>query len=147
MFGVEYIIMICLCKFMQYGNFIVSIFQLVFVEEFNMSKFNVCKCWNKLINKGILVKEGKYIMINVNFFLKGQYRILNVIRKEYVKKLLRMISEGIEDVFVIVYKDMVFINNVEKIIDKEDDKFLFFIFDEDIDWDFVLEDSIFDDYF
>ncbi len=61
-------------------------------------------------------------MINANLFLKGQYRTLNATRKEYVKKSLRTTSEGIEDVFVTVYKDTVLTNNVEKTIDKEDDK-------------------------
>ncbi len=52
-------------------------------------------------------------MINANLFLKGQYRTLNATRKEYVKKSLRTTSEGIEDVFVTVYKDTVLTNNVE----------------------------------
>lgn len=122
MSGAEYTIMIRLCKLMQHGNLIASISQSALAEELNMSKSNVCKCWNKLINKGILVKEGKHTMINANLFLKGQYRTLNATRKEYVKKSLRTTSEGIEDVFVTVYKDTVLTNNVEKTIDKEDDK-------------------------
>ena len=66
-----------------------------------MSKSNVCKCWKKLINKGILIQDGKHTLINANLFLKGQYRTLNPIRKEYVQQSLRTTSEGIEDVFVI----------------------------------------------
>ncbi|MCF0367008.1 replication protein, partial [Klebsiella pneumoniae] len=123
-----------------------SISQSALAEELNMSKSNVCKCWNKLINKGILVKEGKHTMINANLFLKGQYRTLNATRKEYVKKSLRTTSEGIEDVFVTVYKDTVLTNNVEKTIDKEDDKPLLSTPDEDIDWNSVSEDDIFVDY-
>ncbi|EPR9917293.1 hypothetical protein ACVBB8_003456, partial [Escherichia coli] len=94
----------------------------------------------------ILVKEGKHTMINANLFLKGQYRTLNATRKEYVKKSLRTTSEGIEDVFVTVYKDTVLTNNVEKTIDKEDDKPLLSTPDEDIDWNSVSEDDIFVDY-
>ena len=118
MSGAEYTIMIRLCKLMQHGNLIASISQSALAEELNMSKSNVCKCWNKLVNKGILVKEGKHTMINANLFLKGQYRTLNATRKEYVKKSLRTTSEGIEDVFVTVYKDTVLTNNAEKTIDK-----------------------------
>lgn len=114
MSGAEYTIMIRLCKLMQHGNLIASISQSALAEELNMSKSNVCKCWNKLINKGSLVKEGKHTMINANLFLKGQYRTLNATRKEYVKKSLRTTSEGIEDVFVTVYKDTVLTNNAEK---------------------------------
>lgn len=146
MSGAEYTIMFRLCKLMLHGNLIASISQSALAEELNMSKSNVCKCWNKLINKGILVKEGKHTMINANLFLKGQYRTLNATRKEYVKKSLRTTSEGIEDVFVTVYKDTVLTNNVEKTIDKEDDKPLLSTPDEDIDWDSVSEDDIFVDY-
>ncbi|EIW3861247.1 MarR family transcriptional regulator [Klebsiella pneumoniae] len=146
MSGAEYTIMIRLCKLMQHGNLIASISQSALAEELNMSKSNVCKCWNKLINKGILVKEGKHTMINANLFLKGQYRTLNATRKEYVKKSLRTTSEGIEDVFVTVYKDTVLTNNAEKPIDKGDDKPLLSTPDEDIDWDSVSEDDIFVDY-
>ena len=146
MSGAEYTIMIRLCKLMQHGNLIASISQSALAEELNMSKSNVCKCWNKLINKGILVKEGKHTMINANLFLKGQYRTLNATRKEYVKKSLRTTSEGIEDVFVTVYKDTVLTNSAEKPIDKGDDKPLLSTPDEDIDWDSVSEDDIFVDY-
>ncbi|EHX1281460.1 hypothetical protein K3Q91_004385, partial [Escherichia coli] len=85
-------------------------------------------------------------MINANLFLKGQYRTLNATRKEYVKKSLRTTSEGIENVFVTVYKDAVLTNNAEKTIDKGDDKPLLSTPDEDIDWDSVSEDDIFVDY-
>lgn len=85
-------------------------------------------------------------MINANLFLKGQYRTLNATRKEYVKKSLRTTSEGIENVFVTVYKDTVLTNNAEKTIDKENDKPLLSTPDEDIDWDSVSEDGIFVDY-
>ncbi|EKF3390143.1 MarR family transcriptional regulator, partial [Escherichia coli] len=102
--------------------------------------------WKKLINKGILIQDGKHTLINANLFLKGQYRTLNPIRKEYVQKSLRTTSEGIEDVFVTVYKDRIFKNHEEKSINKEDDKPLLSTPDEDIDWDSFSEDNIFDDY-
>lgn len=84
--------------------------------------------------------------INANLFLKGQYRTLNATRKKYVKKSPRTTSEGIEDVFVTVYKDTVLTNSAEKTIDKEDDKPLLSTPEEDIDWDSVSEDNIFYDY-
>lgn len=146
MSGAEYTIMIRLCKLMQHGNLIASISQSALADELNMSKSNVCKCWNKLVNKGILVKEGKHTMINANLFLKGQYRTLNATRKEYVKKSLRTTSEGIEDVFVTVYKDTIFNNNEEHTTDKADDKSFLSAPDKDIDWDPVSEDNIFYDY-
>ncbi|HIA0981495.1 TPA: hypothetical protein ACWO5V_005047, partial [Salmonella enterica subsp. enterica serovar Muenchen] len=146
MSGAEYTIMIRLCKLMQHGNLIASISQSALAEELGMSKSNVCKCWKKLINKGILIQDGKHTLINANLFLKGQYRTLNPTRKEYVQKSLRTTSEGIEDVFVTVYKDRIFKNYEEKKINKEDDKPLLSTPDEDIDWDSVSEDNIFDDY-
>ncbi|MGC0732534.1 hypothetical protein [Escherichia coli] len=146
MSGAEYTIMIRLCKLMQHGNLIASISQSALAEELDMSKSNVCKCWKKLINKGILIQDGKHTLINANLFLKGQYRTLNPIRKEYVQKSLRTTSEGIEDVFVTVYKDRIFKNHEEKSINKEDDKPLLSTPDEDIDWDSFSEDNIFDDY-
>ncbi|HDY8624064.1 TPA: MarR family transcriptional regulator, partial [Klebsiella pneumoniae] len=97
-------------------------------------------------NKGILIQDGKHTLINANLFLKGQYRTLNPTRKEYVQKSLRTTSEGIEDVFVTVYKDTIFTKNEDKKINKEDDKPLLFTPNEDIDWDPVSEDNIFDDY-
>ncbi|EIY9830781.1 TPA: MarR family transcriptional regulator [Escherichia coli] len=146
MSGAEYTIMIRLCKLMQHGNLIASISQSALAEELGMSKSNVCKCWKKLINKGILIQDGKHTLINANLFLKGQYRTLNPIRKEYVQQSLRTTSEGIEDVFVTVYKDRIFKNHEEKSINKEDDKPLLSTPDEDIDWDSFSEDNIFDDY-
>ncbi|WP_251315713.1 replication protein, partial [Escherichia coli] len=146
MSGAEYTIMIRLCKLMQHGNLIASISQSALAEELGMSKSNVCKCWKKLINKGILIQDGKHTLINANLFLKGQYRTLNPTRKEYVQKSMRTTSEGIEDVFVTVYKDRIFKNHEEKTINKEDDEPLLSTPDEDIDWDSVSEDSIFDDY-
>lgn len=146
MSGAEYTIMISLCKLMQHGNFIASISQSALAEELNMSKSNVCKCWKKLINKGILVLEGKHTMINANLFLKGQYRTLNATRKEYVKKSLKTTSEGIEDVFVTVYKDTILTNKAEETAPKEDDKPLLSTPDEDIDWDPVSENDLFVDY-
>ncbi|EIF9717487.1 hypothetical protein LF152_002794 [Salmonella enterica] len=145
MSGAEYTIMIRLCKLMQHGNLIASISQSALAEELGMSKSNVCKCWKKLINKGILIQDGKHTLINANLFLKGQYRTLTPTRKEYVQKSLRTASEGIEDVFVTVYKDTIFTKNEEKKINKEDDKPLLSTPDEDIDWDSVSEDNIFDD--
>lgn len=145
MSGAEYTIMIRLCKLMQHGNLIASISQSALAEELGMSKSNVCKFWKKLINKGILIQDGKHTLINANLFLKGQYRTLTPTRKEYVQKSLRTASEGIEDVFVTVYKDTIFTKNEEKKINKEDDKPLLSTPDEDIDWDSVSEDNIFDD--
>ncbi|EBY1048346.1 MarR family transcriptional regulator, partial [Salmonella enterica subsp. enterica serovar Eastbourne] len=67
-------------------------------------------------------------------------------RKEYVQKSLRTTSEGIEDVFVTVYKDTIFTNNEKKTINKKDDKPLLSTPDRDIDWNSVSEDNIFDNY-
>lgn len=146
MSGAEYTIMIRLCKLMQHGNLIASISQSALAEELDMSKSNVCKCWKKLINKGILVQDGKHTMINANLFLKGQYRTLNATRKEYVQKSLRTTSEGIENVFVTVYKDTIFTSAEEKTTDREDNKSLIFTPEDDIDWDSVAENNMFDDY-
>ncbi|HIH6637909.1 TPA: winged helix-turn-helix transcriptional regulator, partial [Klebsiella michiganensis] len=111
-------------KLMQHGNLIASISQSALAEELGMSKSNVCKCWKKLINKGILIQDGKHTLINANLFLKGQYRTLNPTRKEYVQKSLRTTSEGIKDVFITVYKDTILTKKDEKKINKEDDKSL-----------------------
>lgn len=146
MSGAKYTIMIRLCKLMQHGNLIASISQSALAEELKLSKSNVCKCWKKLIYKCILVLEGKHTMINANLFLKGQYRTLNATRKEYVKKSLRTTSEGIEDVFVTVYKDTILTNKAEETAPKEDDKPLLSTPDEDIDWDPVSENDLFVDY-
>ncbi|RJL48950.1 hypothetical protein D5078_02075 [Pectobacterium carotovorum] len=146
MSGAEYTIMIRLCKLMQHGNLIASISQSALAEELGMSKSNVCKCWKKLINKNILIQDGKHTLINANLFLKGQYRTLNGTRKEYVKKSLRTDCEGIKDVFATVYKETIFINNDEEAIPKESEKPLLSIPDEDIDWDSVSENNMFDDY-
>ncbi|QDX97090.1 hypothetical protein EGD00_14650 [Pectobacterium carotovorum subsp. carotovorum] len=147
MSGAEYTIMIRLCKLMQHGNLIASISQSALAEELNMSKSNVCKCWKKLINKGILILDGKHTLINANLFLKGQYRTLNGTRKEYVKKSLRTTSEGVENVFSTVYKESIFINNkdAEEKAEKEDETPLLSAPD-DIDWDSVSENNIFNDY-
>ncbi len=107
-----------------------------------MSKSNVCKCWKKLIKKGILIQDGKHTLINANLFLKGQHRTLNSERKEYVKKSLRTASEGIEEVFVTVYKDTVFIDREEE---KEEEianmgnNSLLSLPDDDIDWEDIAE--------
>lgn len=69
MSGAEYTIMIHLCKLMQHGNLIASVSQSALAEELAMSRSNVSKCWQKLINKNILVQEGKHTMINANLFL------------------------------------------------------------------------------
>ncbi|MCE1322956.1 hypothetical protein LWV28_08685 [Enterobacter asburiae] len=69
MSGAEYTIMIRLCKLMQNGNLIASVSQSALAEELAMSRSNVSKCWQKLINKNILVQEGKHTMINANLFL------------------------------------------------------------------------------
>ena len=69
MSGAEYTIMIRLCKLMQHGNLIASVSQSALAEELAMSRSNVSKCWQKLINKNILVQEGKHTMINANLFL------------------------------------------------------------------------------
>lgn len=139
MSGAEYMIMIRLCKLMQHGNLIANISQSALAEELNMSKSNVCKCWKKLINKGILILDGKHTLINANLFLKGQYRTLNGTRKEYVKKSLRTTSEGVENVFSAVYKESIFINNkdTEEKTAKEDETPLLSAPDDDIDWDSV----------
>lgn len=139
MSGAEYTIMIRLCKLMQHGNLIASISQSALAEELNMSKSNVCKCWKKLINKGILILDGKHTLINANLFLKGQYRTLNGTRKEYVKKSLRTTSEGVENVFSTVYKESIFVNNKneEESTKKEDETPLLSTPDDDIDWDSV----------
>ncbi|AVT59760.1 hypothetical protein [Pectobacterium versatile] len=144
MSGAEYTIMIRLCKLMQHGNLIASISQSALAEELNMSKSNVCKCWKKLINKGILILDGKHTLINANLFLKGQYRTLNGARKEYVKKSLRTTSEGVENVFSTVYKESIFINNkdTEEKIENGDDTPLLSTLDDDIDWNSVSEDNI-----
>lgn len=71
MSGAEYTIMIRLCKLMQNGNLIASVSQSALAEELAMSRSNVSKCWQKLINKNILVQEGKHTMINANLFLWG----------------------------------------------------------------------------
>ncbi|MBA0187127.1 hypothetical protein [Pectobacterium odoriferum] len=148
MSGAEYTIMIRLCKLMQHGNIIASISQSALAEELNMSKSNVCKCWKKLINKGILILDGKHTLINANLFLKGQYRTLNGTRKEYVKKSLRTTSEGVENVFSTVYKKSIFVNtkNEEETTKKEDETPLLSAPDDDIDWDSVSGNNIFDDY-
>ena len=148
MSGAEYTIMIRLCKLMQHGNLIASISQSVLAEEFGMSKSNVCKCWKKLINKGILILDGKHTLINANLFLKGQYRTLNGTRKEYVKKSLRTTSEGIENVFSTVYKESIFANNKDKdeTTKKEDETPLLSAPDDDIDWDSVSENNMFNDH-
>lgn len=148
MSGSEYTIMIRLCKLMQHGNLIASISQSALAEELNMSKSNVCKCWKKLINKGILILDGKHTLINANLFLKGQYRTLNGTRKEYVKKSLRTTSEGIENVFSTVYKESIFANNKDKdeTTKKEDETPLLSAPDDDIDWDSVSENNMFNDH-
>ncbi|MEH2922429.1 hypothetical protein ACFFL1_05765 [Samsonia erythrinae] len=147
MSGAEYTIMIRLCKLMQHGNLIASISQSALAEELNMSKSNVCKCWKKLINKGILILDGKHTLINANLFLKGQYRTLNGTRKEYVKKSLRTASEGVENVFSTVYKETIFVNNKDKEeTTKGDETPLLSVPDDDIDWDSVSGNNIFDDY-
>ncbi|MEC5343163.1 hypothetical protein ABRZ24_11225 [Brenneria populi] len=148
MSGAEYTIMIRLCKLMQHGNLIASISQSALAEELNMSKSNVCKCWKKLINKGILILDGKHTLINANLFLKGQYRTLNGTRKEYVKKSLRTTCEGVENVFSTVYKESIFINNkdAEEKTTKEDETPLLSAPDDDIDWDSVSENNMFNDY-
>lgn len=69
MSGAEYTIMIHLCKLMQHGNLFASVSQSALAEELAMSRSNVSKCWQKLINKNILVQEGKHTMINANLFL------------------------------------------------------------------------------
>ncbi|WKA63983.1 hypothetical protein [Pectobacterium aroidearum] len=147
MSGAEYTIMIRLCKLMQHGNLIASISQSALAEELNMSKSNVCKCWKKLINKGILILDGKHTLINANLFLKGQYRTLNGTRKEYVKKSLRTTSEGVENVFSTVYKESIFINNkdAEEKAAKEDETPLLSA-PADIDWDSVSENNMFNNY-
>lgn len=141
MSGSEYTIMIRLCKLMQHGNLIASISQSALAEELNMSKSNVCKCWKKLINKGILILDGKHTLINANLFLKGQYRTLNGTRKEYVKKSLRTTSEGVENAFSTVYKETIFINtkDSEEKKSKEDETQLLSTPDDDVDWDLVSE--------
>ncbi|HID4134358.1 TPA: hypothetical protein ACXE8V_004802 [Pluralibacter gergoviae] len=142
MTGAEYTIMIRLCKLMQHGNLIANISQSALAEELNMSKSNVCKCWKKLIKKGILIQDGKHTLINANLFLKGQYRTLNSERKEYVKKSLRTASEGIEEVFVTVYKDTVFIDREEEKeeeIANMDNDSLLSLPDDDIDWEDIAE--------
>jgi len=146
MSGAEYTIMIRLCKLMQHGNLIASISQSALAEDLGMSKSNVCKCWKKLINKNILIQDGKHTLINANLFLKGQYRTLNETRKQYVKKSLRTASEGVEEIFVTVYKDTIFTNNDQEMSNKEDGKPLLSTPDEDIDWGSVSEVNIFDDF-
>ncbi|AJJ20820.1 hypothetical protein [Yersinia intermedia] len=138
MSGAEYTIMIRLYKLMQHGNLIASISQSALAKELNMSKSNVCKCWEKLINKGILIQDGKHTLINANLFLKGQYRTLNGTRKEYVKKSRRTTSEGVENVFSTVYKESIFVNNKDKEeTTKGYERPLLSAPDDDIDWDSV----------
>ncbi|WPD76559.1 hypothetical protein OGM23_04135 [Dickeya fangzhongdai] len=148
MSGAEYTIMIRLCKLMQHGNLIASISQSALAEELSMSKSNVCKCWKKLINKGILILDGKHTLINANLFLKGQYRTLNATRKEYVKKSLRTTSEGVENVFSTVYKESIFVNNKdeEETTKKEDKTPSLSAPDDDIDWDSISENNMLNDY-
>ncbi|WP_417649863.1 helix-turn-helix domain-containing protein, partial [Enterobacter hormaechei] len=68
MSGAEFLIMVRLCKLMQHGNMIANISQSALAEELGMSKSNVCKCWKKLIEKNILIIEGKHTLINANLF-------------------------------------------------------------------------------
>lgn len=114
MSGAEFLIMVRLCKLMQHGNMIANISQSALAEELGMSKSNVCKCWKKLIEKNILIIEGKHTLINANLFLKGQYKTLNTTRKEYVKKSLRTDFNGQKDVFINVFKDSIFEEHKEE---------------------------------